>query len=232
MASNFGILSQVNYSMQPGRAVRIKSDGSAEGTVEYECDRAKVAFLPPLYSPHPDDSSLVAHDIVVNYNGSNLVRAVYSYFGLSAFYNNEKTTIEFDSACDTVPIQTHPDFQSFAGTPESPANGALWVDVETGEISTDPEKAEFRGWVSGEFRGVESYIVARPIVRKTYFRKSAPALDTTGKIIRRISGVPSIPGITNWLCLGASYREIGGHFQISEEYKGSPAPGWNSKIYR
>ncbi len=220
------------YLMQPDRQITIKADGSAEGTVAYECDKADVLFLPKARSAHPDEPSLVAHQIAITFMGLEKVRAVYSYIGLTAEYSEDNNSIEMDVSCDQVPIQTHPDFKDFAGTPEEPAEGAIWVDATTGEPTKKSKNAEFRGWSSGEFMGLETYLIPRPVVRKSYLRRSAPSMTEVGTIVDKIPGVTNPPGIKNWFCLGSSFVEVGGVFRCTEEFKGSPAPGWNKKVYK
>lgn len=232
---SLGSLIKAGLVMQSGRSVAVKADGTAEGTIVYECDESYESKLPKLYSSHPKEPALIAHRVDVVYLTNKRIQATYTYHGVSAQYGTSgRSTVEMDGGVDQVPIQTHPKFATFAGTAQNPKNGALWLDASTGQPTKRNDNSIFDGFKldpSSTLFGMESYLVPRPIITKSFWTGLAPSGSSIGRIVSNIPGAPSPPGIRNWLCVGFSYQQVGGTFKVTEQYKGSPSPGWNSLIY-
>jgi hypothetical protein len=217
-------------ALQPRRRVIRKADGTVEAIEKYRGGAGTLT----AGKVSKDQPGAVAHQVETEFLENGLIETTVHYHGLSSEFSFEsRTTLEYPGGVDQVSIQLHPKFRDFAGTPGNPENGALWVDIETGEEATEEtEKARFEGFVlnpESEFFGVESYLVARPMVYKSYFRKSRPNLEKL-MTIKSSVGI-NVPGIRNWLLVDMPFRQVSDGYQITEQYKGAPDPGWNKDIY-
>lgn len=230
--------------MQPGRKIAYKADGTAEGSVTFKLDVSDILKVKGVGSPHPDDYNLICHHAEATFEKNNQVTVVNFYHGIRATYSGlSRDTIDYCPAVDIVPIQLHPDFPTFAGKPSEPKNGAFWANPETGARTTDDTNAEFIGFtdpttgvvggkfVDNAFFGVEHYFVNRPMVTRTYWTKSRPNIDKAMTIVNKIPGFTNPPGVKNWLIMDTPYRDLGGTYQVTVQYKGSMEPGWNDVIY-
>lgn len=230
-----GQIAGPNAVLQPGRRIAYKADGTAEGSLRFQCSSANIRDLPTVGSANPDDRSLSCHHIDVTFNELKKVSAELFYHGIT-FTRGESSRpiIDYQGGVDIVPIQLHPKFADMAGTPSAPKNGAFWKDPETDERSRDNTTAEFHGFTDPskrEFFGVEHFFVNRPLVSRTVWTKSRPNLTKGMTIVTKIPGFTNPPGIVNWLLMDTPYRQVGSAYQTTEQYKGSPEPGWSKKIY-
>ena len=224
-----------NVAMQPDRKIAYKTDGTAEGVVEFWCKIQHISELPTIGSPHPDDSSLECHHMERTALKLNRVKIQCFYHGICfTFGDISRPIIDYPGGVDTVPIQCNPKFADFAGTPSAPLHGAFWRDPVTLKKSTDNVKSEFGGFIDPsdrEFFGVEHFFVNRPNVTRTYWTKIVPTLKQGMTIVDKIPDFINPPGIVNWLLLDTPYRQVGNSYQLTEQYKGAPEPGWSKKIY-
>jgi hypothetical protein len=221
--------------MQPRRRISYKSDGTIEGVVKYRSDGLNRQGVPRVGTSHPDEPKAVLHNVEIEFLENQLIETTCHYHGISLEIGDQsKPVIDYPGGVDQLPIQLHPDFAEFAGTPSDPKNGALWINAETGEQTTENEGAEFAGFFDpgNEFFGVEFYLVARPTVTRTYWTNRRPTLKKQMTIVNSIPGFTNPPGIKNWLLMDTPFRQVGDAYQVTEQYKGSPDPGWNRKIYK
>lgn len=229
IASNIKVKGRVTeyYSsgvvIQPNYALTEKNDGTIEGNVTFECDERYFGNLPQMKSAHPRESRCECYNRDITYLPLGKVRLVASYFGLVS--GKTQPTISYAPNTDKEPIETHSDFESFAGTKDSPKNGAMF----------DPETGEFLGFFDQSIKdlfGVMHYLVPSTMVSLTYWQSSVPSLT------RRMSIKSSIPGfrkptdVRNFLLLDIPYRQIGSFYQVTEQYLGSGPDGWSTKIYK
>lgn len=142
-----------------------------------------------------------------------------------------------DTSLSEEPIELHPDFETFAGTPASPLNGAVFIDPDTGRITTDNAKGVFREFmatVSGAANikaGIESYLAPGAQWTETSFSRTRPTdLGDLGSIDSPSGPNPSFTGRT-WLYSGAPYTRRGGVYQISKSWMLSGRLGWDTDIY-
>jgi len=221
---------------QPGMSINYKSDGVAEGQVKYRCDVSSRSNLPGLGFRHPLEPTAICHDIALEEIGNGILEATLSFHGVSyESGENTRPTIEYPGSCDQLPIEVHPRFKIIAGTPQKPENGALWVDPVTRKESKDP-KAEFDGFRNPafpRFYGTEVFFQNRPLVYRIYASTTPPVLQQGCTIVESIPGFSNPPGIVNWLLLDTPFQQVGNNsYRVTEQYKGSPAPGWNPELYR
>lgn len=131
------------------------------------------------------------------------------------------------------PIETHPDFEDFAGTPSAPLNGAIFLN-EQGEVSTEDETGIFSGFrSSSDFAGISAYMDASQVRwRKTWVSKTRPNdISQLSNIDTPEGPKPSLGGGRNWRYVGLTYQQRGKCYFITKEWQASAAGGWNSTLY-
>ena len=225
---------------QNGSVIVEKNDGTLEGSVTYESDRAYYGNMPKIKSDHPYDSRLKLYQIEFTFLGLDKVRGVASYFGLTSKVTDG--IIAYSPNTNQDPITSHPDFTTvLAGTPGAPLNGALWVyqsdGAEVGEeyIALDPGSVpttEFLGFSNpaNELFATDFYLTEETLVSRTYWTTDIP--KPKGKqIVSEIKGFIKPKDVKNFLLFSPPYRQIGDFYQVTEQYIGSGPKGWNTKVY-
>lgn len=131
---------------------------------------------------------------------------------------------EFDRSTAQEAIETHNDFEEFAGTPSAPQSGAQF-DAEGG----------FIGFTSPSFplfRGVTDYLSPGAVWRKNYVTTVRPAdVSTVGKVDVPEGTPPAVPAGRNWLYMGLTWEQRGRVYTVRKEWLLSGRLGWNPFIY-
>lgn len=209
-------------AMQPDRGTTEKDDGSIDGTILFECHREDMANLPAKGDKHPDDSRLELYSRVVSYGRQGMVQMTGSYFGIVAPETEPILSCATDP--DRLPIVLHPKFRTvLGGTSASPKNSARF----------DPETGEFLGFFNeaSSLFGVEYFFSPSCQVSLSYWTRRAPTLKRLMTIHNSIRGFRKPEGVKDFLLIGSPYRQVGTHFQVTENYLGSGPDGWNPVIY-
>ena len=207
---------------QPDRTVTLKNDYQLEGDVQWTCDSAFESSLPGLFSAHPDDPRLILFQssITRSRNARTIMSA--NYIGIAA--DPTPYQISWPSSGGQDPIETHPNFADFAGTPASPLNGAVF----------DPENDQFLGFFDNTSNkmGVSAYLVANPQVYLSYWTYRRP---NPNKLFSIRGGLPTNilepSSVKNWMLIGQPYEKIGELYHVTEQYLGSGPNGWDTDIY-
>jgi hypothetical protein len=207
--------------LQPDSQVSIDRDGLMSGTATFDGSEAAVLGNVPTVgvSLHPKDPRLVCESISTTYKRLGKASITANYIGLAS----DPTTprIEFAGGSGQDPIETHPDFIKFAGTPGDPKNNARF-DEETGE---------FLGFFAGVFQGVTAYVVPSIIVNYTYYTTVAPNVKRVGRVVGNLPEFNRPPNVKNYLLIAMPYRQIANVYAVTEQYLGSGEKGWNGQIY-
>lgn len=145
-------------------------------------------------------------------------------------------TYELTTSLSQEPIQTHPDFATFAGTPSTnpPINGSVFVDPDTGFESRKSnaiwKEFAFKG-TANEKAGIESYLAPGAEWRETKFQTSRPTgIRDVGTIESPAGSPPTLSG-RNWLAWGETYVRRGHIYQVTSTWKLSGRNGWDTDIY-
>ncbi|MCW1921316.1 hypothetical protein OKA05_02055 [Luteolibacter arcticus] len=157
-------------------------------------------------------------------------RVTYIYEG---FINAlPQPTYEFSGALSEEPIETHEDFEEFAGTPAEPVNGAVYLDPETGKVTEDDDTGVFSEFgVSGTKAGVSSYASPGGLWTETRYSINEPnELGDLGEIDTPNGNPPNFSG-RNWLLWDISFRRRGFIYEIRISWKLSGRNGWDEDIY-
>ena len=227
-----------NLQTQPGTTVTIDKQGLITGRAVFKCDPDSVQLLLPTTQTFPIaayQSDLGLEKRVIKFDVGHAV-ITCDYAGTTYTTDTSaNTTVELIIGTSEEPIETHPDFGTFAGRPSqpNPTSKPIFLDPETGQVTQDDAKGMFSGFASsGDLAGVVSYLASRNITyRKSWTQKTEPtSLGGVGSISAPPSG-PNVNGQYNWLYIGMSYRQVGDAFNVSKEWKLSGPKGWESDIY-
>jgi len=208
--------------LQPGAEVSEDENGLLTGTCVYEGDIIYKGAIPFMGALHPYDYRLTCYKRQISHIATNKVRATLNYIGVAS--DPTPMFIEHPGGSGQDPIQTHPKFKDFAGTPASPKNGA-YFDPETGDFVgfTDPES---------KFFGTSAYIVPSVMVNLSFYTHCVPDLGYVGEPYDwSVPNLIAPPNVKDFLLLGMPYRQIGNLFQVTHQILGSGPDGWNRKIY-
>jgi hypothetical protein len=194
------------------------------------------AYLRSKYSVHPRFTAMaVSRADWERIMGGSFYDVTYTYEGF--LLSLPEPVYSLDTSLAEEPIELHPDFDTIAGSPSSPANGAIFIDPDTGKITTDNTRGVFRefaavvGGVANLKAGVEAYLSPGARWVENSFSTTRPGdLGSLGEIDSPSGSEPSF-GSRNWLYDGASYTRRGGIYQIQKSWLLSGRNGWDPDIY-
>jgi hypothetical protein len=216
------------------------AEGSEVTTDRYGLDTSQCLFVCPA-------------DKVLNFRNSSLtVHPIFSWLerekqtikmspglaSITCYYagiidTNTEPVYELCIGEAQEPIETHPSFKNFAGSPSAPKNDAIFLD-EKGNITTDDKKGIFERFRSGSpLAGVSSYMDASQVRwRKTWCSRIRP-YDVSGlsSIASPEGPFPALSGGRNWRYVGLTYQQRGMCYTITKEWQGSAQGGWKNQLY-
>ena len=178
-------------------------------------------------SPHPIWSDLYCKSVGIKRHGEGaIITAQYegSEFVWDSDRDSSENTVEVSCTMREEPIESHPDFERWAGSPDKPNCGIFDDD------------GKFIGWNSKTeggkiMAGVKSYLVPSYSAAVGYISRGMPSLGGIGSIGGG-SGLPAVGGNRQWMCTGISYQSMSdGNYKVSETYLLSGPKGWNRYIY-
>ena len=208
---------------QPDYELTYQHFGLIEGQVAFKAAEVPVAeFAKLLGTGHPDDNRVELYAFRIQRGVAGIRLAVFDCVGLTR--DPTDRTVSYPAANNSEPIETHPKFTTFAGSPGSPLNGAIF----------DEDDNTFLGFGDGapaDLRGVRSYYRSHLICRATYYSRKPPQFSEMGKIVAKPPKVPDIPGVKEWLQLAPSSEQVGRVFRITEELIGGGANAISKTIY-
>lgn len=194
-------------------------DNSLRATLIYKGDRTNESRAPRLNDRIFTGDPLFCFERRRQYNKLQLLTVQCDFIGIARDPTPYKT--EFPGGSGTEPIESHPNFTLFAGTPENPKPG---VEFD--------ENGVFLGFTTGSKRGITSYIVPDVRVNLNYWTFRVPnGKRITKEIASSLPGVTSNPTVRDYLLIGLVYRQFGQLYQVTEQWLGSGPLGWNREIY-
>lgn len=217
-----GNIGGLGYAIQPNFSLTEKNDGTIEGQVVFICDSNRFNNLPQIGSAHPTDYRCELYNREITYLTLDRIQMTGSYFGLVA--NTTEPIISYTPNTNQEPITAHPQFESFAGTVETPSNGATF-DEDTGE---------FLGFFDPSIKGLYGamyYLTPSTLLSRTYWTKNVPSLQNRMKRINSIPGFRKPPDCKEFLILDYPYRQIGSFYQVTEQIMGSGPNGFSTILY-
>ena len=178
-------------------------------------------------SVHPIWNGLYCSSVSIKrYGAGAIITAQYEGSeSWSSTSDSNENTIEVSCTMREEPIETHPDFERWAGTPDNPNCGIF------------DEDGKFTGWnqktEGGKImRGIKSYLVPSYSGSISYISNGKPSLSGIGGIGGG-GGLPGVGGGREWMCTGISYQSLAdGKYKVSETYLLSGPNGWNKYVYK
>jgi hypothetical protein len=196
-------------------------DGSWQSTIVFKGGRNDRHRAPAIGQSHPYEPGLYCFAREFKFKGLELLEVKCDYMGIKQ--DPTAPYVQFPGGTGQDPIETHPNFESFAGTLGNELNGALF-DETTGE---------FLGFAAGNKQGVRAYFVPNTIVNVTYYTFRTPQSRNVARIYSgQLPNIVKPPNVANWLVIGMPYETIGKLYKVTETYLGSDQRGWDSDIYR
>jgi hypothetical protein len=200
----------------------------------------------PIGSPHPYKWHLYMESQQLSYLSTG-ARLICSYAGVSWEWL-DKPTYELSIGMQESPIETHPNFDDFAGKPSDPLNGALFINPATGQKTSSNTLGVFDSFLpflpDGDLNskaGIEAYLDPTVTYRESYVSTALPSANGFGQIQNDVPG-PGFRGSLgkrNWLYTGFTYRRRGNPqgvgnqliYEVSKEWRLSGRAGWDDDIY-
>lgn len=216
----------------PGATYQVKRNGLATFTESYKTNGSFVVSqgsYAPLYP------NTILTEITVRHTGEDCaeIQVDMKYEGKDNRFARPQisadVTLEYTTSLE--PIESHINFVDFAGTPESPENGAVF-DQSTGGF------LYFAPVVDGalnEFAGIRSYYMPIATLRNNTIENAWPGsseINSIGTITSPSGSAPNLGGNRNWLYSGLVVRNIGNiYYEVQRIFAGSGPRGWNDTIY-
>lgn len=206
--------------LQPDWTILESEDNSLRATLFYKGDRRNAASAPIIGDQLFTGHTMYCYERRLTYNRLQQLSVQCDYIGIERDPSPYK--VEFPGGSGTEPIESHPNFAFFAGTPANPKNGAIF----------DENTNEFLGFGDGNKQGVRSYIVPDVRVNLNYWTFRTPnGRRVTKEISYRLPDVVPNSTVLNYLLIGLVYRKFGELFQVTEQWLGSGPRGWDRQIY-
>lgn len=226
------IFGNTTYRVQPGATYQVRRNGLAVYTETLK-GNGTFSVSQGSYSPRHPNTVLTELAIKYNEEGCGSLTVDLKYEGQDLVFTRPAIAADvmLETATALEPIDSHPNFKVFAGTPTAPLNGAVF----------DPNGGGFKYFAPivedniNPFAGIRSYYM--PISRLTNNTieqswPSATEIGVVGKIAAPSGSAPTLPGGRNWLYTGMTVRNIGNiYFEIQRSYAASGPRKWNEDIY-
>jgi hypothetical protein len=231
MAGAFG---KQELILEHAGEILVDRNGLWTGSCRFSLPKERFDLLPAVSAPHPYAAFLAVEKLRLIF-GAGLWRVVADYAGMDAAYDISESQYELSPGTGNEPIETHPDFITFAGTPSSPngINRPLFRDPVTGEISTDDANAEFdRFALDSPMAGVSSYIAQNNTVySRSWTQRSQPSEGGISIVQNPPGPAPNYGGDYNWLEMPVAYARRAGVYSCTQRWLCSGPKGWNNDLY-
>jgi hypothetical protein len=213
-----------NLTEQPESELTYEQDGLIRGQRVLKGDAMYRVQVPGLWSRHPEEPNALCFQRRIRKAKLGKIVATLDYIGLA----NDPTDFVYagDGALDQPSIVTHPDFLSTLGGKLGDEKNGAKFDEDTGDFICFPPDADH------DLAGVESWLVPRVNIRRTWWTYNVPTMQDMGTILGRPVDILLPPSVKNLLYGPFTYRQVGRLFQCSQELWGSGKKGWNTLIYK
>jgi hypothetical protein len=224
--------------------------GTSSCSAEYSTRAPDYRSLPGMGARHPVFTGIKMTKRRLAFEGAFAV-AYCEYEGLEAtgsfgFSDDQSPPVyELVRSVSDDPIETHPRFtqSNFAGTPQSPQNGAVFLGPD-GLKSTDPKVAKFSHFAYQKDDGTESALFGvrtylnstEPIWRETItYRASRTSwknsLGDVGRFSDPGGDPPKAPTGYQWMLLSLQSVERGDAVVVTREWQAVRASAERAIIY-
>jgi hypothetical protein len=174
---------------------------------------------------HPLWTYLTCDKVSVSHTGTHWESEV-NFFGVNG---NPTPIYELDMRTSEEPIESHPNFATFAypaGT-----NGAKY-DADGAFLGFYPVYNVSNALTNKEWVGVRGFLSPGAIWRKNYVTSTQPNdISVVGKVDTPEGSPPSVASGRTWLYNGLTWEQRGLVYTVKKEWLLSGREGWNTTIY-
>lgn len=204
--------------------------GVASSTLYYSANYDLAPGLVSGLLVHPQFPWLIMKKAVIRREEANLAKISVAYEGIPPATDDRKYSMK--GVTETSPIESHKNFIKFAGTPTSPAPGAVFDQdgrfkgfIATTSGSTPNPKAGIKSYLSPSI----SYQEVRTCGSGVNIEGMAANLgkiDTppTSNVYVTVTG-------RNWLLAAIDGEQIGLGVKVTRNWRLSGPRGWDQDIY-
>ena len=208
------------------------------GSCTFSMPVGRLDLIPGFGSVHPHAPFLSSEKFRVKF-GLGFWYVSVDYAGMAGSLDESIPQYELNPGTGNDPIETHKDFLKLAGKPSAPANGAIFRDPATGEVTKQDKVGKWRFdrfsvYVHGEHNelaGCEQYINQNNTVwTKSWTSRKRPT--SKGVQIKDPPGdAPRYGGNYNWLAMPVQYTMRAQVFSCQARWLGSGPRGWSKLVY-
>lgn len=235
----------------PDSNINIDENGKCTAVMVFNIKRAQALLAALQITRHPQLQSLVRTTIRVQNQPPDWARVEIGFSGVVINSETEpgiRTTYSLQGSSGSEPIETHPDFADFGGTPPQGMKGTNDKGAtfdETGRFvgfatqDTDKGIDYYGSSPEDNLAGVRSYLAPSVIYTeiKTYNGQARSSVNSSFPLLGKIDTppssplLPSTPGGMNWLLISYEAEDIGTGTQVRRSWRLSGPNGWNPAIY-
>lgn len=229
--------------------IEFDDKGIAGATLNYQVDWDYAPALIAHLFVHPDFPWLVRKSANITREEAWLARCSITFEGVPPVENGEENgrpEYSLEGTTSSEPIETHHRFESkIAGKPSDPRNGAVFVDIATGNVTTSDTNYKFKefGVVTPmpdhPKAGIKSYEEKSLVYTetRTYSHSNLNTVALNMNKLGEIDTPPSssiLPTTTtgrNWILASCSVVKVGNGMKVTRSWKLSGRKGHDPDIY-
>lgn len=216
-------------------SIKLNKYGVAAATLNYTVQYAAAVPLVLLIQQHPVYTFLLRESAEIERDVAGIGNVTINFKGVPPAENPnypDNKVYSVRGATSTAPIETHPDFADFAGTPDTPLHGA--------KFSTKTETlGKFLGFTDSMDRkyGVRSFYIPSLVYEETQTKPSSGdttvVMSSLGKIdVPPSSSIkPTLEAERNWMLSTAEVEQVGAGVQQRKGWRASGPGGWDPDIH-
>ena len=224
-------------------------------SVQYQLAVQAIATL----RRHPDYEWLIRTSAEVKRGLGGVANVVCKFEGVDPAGDYEqgkedkrRVVYSLQGATSSMPIETHPEFHTFAGNPLAPdtwVNGASFVsDPEADDygrflgFTAKLVKDDNNNVVASQKAGITSYLEAGYLFTETRVYSTSPTSSSISQLMNNLGEIDEPDSVEeivnlnpranyNWLLVTCDVETIGEGMRITRKWRLSGRRGWDPQIY-
>jgi len=231
--------------------INYDDEGVVGATLNYTVDWVAAPALVAVLLYHPDFTFLRREDATIERMEAGWAKVSVTFKGIDP-NTEDGPTYSMRGSTGSEPIETHPDFATFAGkwwdaTTWNAENGAEFVK------KGQPDQGKFLGFRLGEDAegeggapafnrkaGLRSYLEGGLLFRETELlakEKAGQAQRANMALLGYIDEPPEVESFVDleedrtWLLITCSIEEVGDGLKVTREWRCSGRNGWDPDLY-
>lgn len=200
--------------LQKGWAIKNDGFGLLESSVVWRGSQDNAGNLPVKGEKHIRDERLFCYRVETTKVEGGLLECKADYCGIEQADGMTEIKLSISSSSSTDPIETHPNFEKhIGGKPSKPKNGAIFVDPQTNQVTTDDTKGVFSEFATfanhtypassgmgtiaekNRFAGVKNYYNPGVAMKGEFFTKDISTVDKVIGAVAKSSKTGNFGGV-------------------------------------